>query len=49
MNTISFQPMMESRPIREIDGIPVGGKAPEILKRLQDALTEKFLRACSKK
>jgi D-alanine transaminase len=37
------------RPIREIDGIPVGGKAPEILKRLQDALTEKFLRACSEK
>jgi D-alanine transaminase len=37
------------RPIREIDGIPVGGKAPEILKSLQDALTEKFLRACSEK
>ena len=37
------------RPIREIDGVPVGGKAPETLKRLQDALTEDFLRACNAK
>ncbi len=36
------------RPIREIDGVPVGGKAPQTLRRLQDALTEDFLRACAK-
>lgn len=31
------------RPICEIDGIPVGGKAPKTLKALQDALTADFL------
>ncbi len=31
------------RPICEIDGIPVGGKAPELLSRLRDALTADFL------
>ena len=30
------------RPIRELDGKPVGGKAPETLKRLQDILYEDF-------
>ena len=28
-----------------IDGKPVGGKAPELLKKLQDALMEDFLEA----
>ena len=27
----------------EIDGKPVGGKSPEIIKKLQDALLEEFL------
>ena len=31
------------RPAEEIDGIKVGGKAPEILKRLQDALLSDFI------
>lgn len=31
------------RPVGEIDGIAVGGKAPDTLKRLQDALMEDFL------
>ena len=31
------------RPIREIDGRSVGGKAPETLKRLQDALYRDFI------
>ncbi len=33
------------RPICEIDGTPVGGKAPELLKCLREALTEDFLKA----
>ncbi len=33
------------RPICQIDGKPVGGKASHLLKRFQDALTEDFLRA----
>ncbi len=33
------------RPICQIDGKPVGGKAPELLKRFQDALTEDFMKA----
>ena len=35
------------RPICEIDGLPVGGKAPELLKVLQDTLTSDFLKACA--
>ena len=31
------------RPIREIDGVPVGGKAPALLKTLQDTLYADFL------
>lgn len=31
--------------VESIDGIPVGGKAPELLKKLQDALTAEFLAA----
>jgi D-alanine transaminase len=27
----------------EIDGQPVGGKAPELIKKLQDALLNEFL------
>jgi D-alanine transaminase len=34
---------MLCRPAREIDGKPVGGKAPELLKMLQDALVKDFL------
>ena len=32
----------------EIDGKPVGGKAPEILKKLQDALVADFAAATAK-
>lgn len=32
-------------PVSKIDGKPVGGKAPQLLKRLQDALVADFLRA----
>ena len=31
--------------VESVDGIPVGGKAPELLKKLQDALTAEFLAA----
>ena len=31
--------------VESVDGIPVGGKAPELLKKLQDALTAEFLPA----
>ena len=31
--------------VGSVDGIPVGGKAPELLKKLQDALTAEFLAA----
>lgn len=31
--------------VSSVDGIPVGGKAPELLKKLQDALTAEFLAA----
>ena len=31
------------RPVREIDGSPVGGKAPEILNMLRDALVKDFM------
>ncbi len=31
------------RPVKEINGIPVGGKAPELLCKLRDALTKDFL------
>ena len=31
--------------VESVDGIPVGGKAPELLKKLQDALTADFLAA----
>jgi D-alanine transaminase len=30
------------RPVKEIDGKPVGGKAPELLSKLRDALTADF-------
>jgi D-alanine transaminase len=32
----------------EIDGTPVGGKAPEIVKKLQDALSAEFLKETDK-
>jgi D-alanine transaminase len=31
------------RPICEVDGVRVGGKAPELLKKLQDALLGDFM------
>ncbi len=31
------------RPVCSVDGIPVGGKAPELLKKLQDALMKDFM------
>ncbi len=31
--------------VESVDGIPVGGKVPELLKKLQDALTAEFLAA----
>ena len=31
------------RPACEIDGVPVGGRAPELLKKMQDALMNDFL------
>ena len=31
------------RPVCMIDGIPVGGKAPELLRKLQDALMKDFI------
>ncbi len=31
------------RPVGEIDGIPVGGRAPQLLKQLQDALIADFM------
>ncbi len=34
---------MLCRPVATVDGIPVGGKAPELLKKLQDALVKDFL------
>jgi D-alanine transaminase len=35
------------RPIRELDGRPVGGKSPELLKLLQDTLTKDFMEKTS--
>ncbi|MBR2353209.1 MAG: aminotransferase class IV [Clostridia bacterium] len=37
------------RPIRQIDGKDVGGKAPETLKRLQDTLYEDFMKETTAK
>lgn len=34
-------------PVKTVDGIKVGGKAPEMLKRIQDALVEDFENQCS--
>ena len=31
------------RPVSSVDGVPVGGRAPELLKTLQDALMEDYL------
>lgn len=31
------------KPVESVDGIPVGGRAPELLKRLQDALMKDYL------
>ena len=31
------------RPVSRVDGEPVGGRAPELLRRLQDALMQDFL------
>ncbi|MDO5423093.1 MAG: aminotransferase class IV [Eubacteriales bacterium] len=31
--------------VESVDGVPVGGKAPELLKKIQDALTAEFLEA----
>ena len=31
------------RPVEEIDGIKVGGRAPALLNKLRDALTQDFL------
>lgn len=35
-------------PVEEIDGKPVGGKAPELLKQMQDAVLKEFLDATAK-
>ena len=31
------------RPVKEIDGVSVGGKAPDILNKLRDALVKDFM------
>ena len=31
------------RPVSHVDGIPVGGRAPELLKKLQDALMDDYI------
>ena len=33
-------------PVAHVDGKPVGGKAPEMLKRIQDALVADFEEQC---
>ena len=35
------------RPVSAVDGIPVGGRAPQLLKKLQDALMEDYLQKTS--
>jgi D-alanine transaminase len=34
---------MLCRPVKTVDGVAVGGKAPELLKKLQDALVKDFM------
>jgi D-alanine transaminase len=34
---------MLCRPVKTVDGVSVGGKAPELLKKLQDALVKDFM------
>lgn len=36
------------RPVNFVDGIPVGGKAPELLRKLQDALMQDYLQKTEK-
>lgn len=37
------------RPACEVDGVPVGGRAPELLKKLQDALVADFIEKTEKR
>lgn len=34
-------------PVKTVDGITVGGKAPEMLKNIQDALVADFEKQCA--
>ena len=31
------------RPVREVDGVSVGGRAPELLRKLQDTILQDYL------